>query len=1283
MKATIIKSLSNVSECVAIEHGKPAYKIFNGINFDNAVLIINGKITPPDYIIKENDCVTLRILPADLTDTPWWVSTFIIPFGFLIQPIELGIKAKQQADEAERELEKIKKLTNNTDIDNRPFLRGASNTLATGKSQPYLCGRNFITPYLFSKPFYKITGTDGADQEVYTILEGGFKNIVLDKIGIGDTTIKEFTDTTPQNNTYTINDGIFANGILEVRQDGELFQSLPELNYKTVSNVLNKEIEKRSKINTGDAEPLIFDIDANAKNVEIAISFPYGLYAFDDNNDRIETQVEIIPEYSTDGGQTFTSFTFNGGNTFKKNSTKELRYIGKHEFSIEDYTQLKNNNARNILIRVHSEGNDDAKIKNDCYLYYYQSQIFDPNKSSYPAGVINDDGEAGLVPCLNVEDRERNYSCVIGLKLKATKNNQKKLTQINIIATSTARIWDGSKWGSNKVPTRNPAAIALEILTSDVHPASRYNDNEIDLAAWGALYTKCANEGIYFDYVISQSMRKNDILQKICNVCNAAIYKDLFGRISVAIDQAQPSALAVYSPNNIISITNKKTFGRRVDALRIKYIDSANDTYKENTYTVTRTVNGQPIAIDENSIIKEISIDGITTYENIVKYGRRLMAVDELRQITTTIKIGMEGVYYTPYMRVKIQDPSLNNDAQSAIISAVEYNNGLLKKITLKNPVTFSDNTKQYGVIINSVGDNGAHPIALKVSGTGTTKTLSVTTNYRQAEIYQPEKNNSLSFGELDINGDFSTIAHDFIITRIGRVDGGCYTLDLQEYNEAIYNYGVIPPYKPIINNTAVPTPENIPIDAITSDQLEERLDGINADNIQASVDQLTHGTTFTNIYKVKPIDLTLEEIINRMDDDARNASASISMSADEILLQVQSLDEQQRAFIAITKDQILAQVDDMAQELTGLINVQAGAVTALVEGGGAAGEMSLSLNLPVMITAATRAQLVGASTEAKVAAVYAKIENMDYYGIKGNASNAAVKALWDDAIAGGLLASQIILSADQIQLAGKTIYTSNKTESVAAEAQIAAEEVAENNRQDLIKAISQNATAGHTVIDGGFLKTALIDVENILTKKIFIKDKGVVLSTNYNGTIDKDGNITAYGTNGWAIDHAGKSDFVNMRALNAQITGSIESENFNPTSTTAGYKFYKDGNVARGIVPLLETYQIKSTAQNKPVFFFNRGLAASVFTRVGSVTRYTNWTAIFNILGLMDNRTDTDGFILCSGFVDGKLIQYLQIGYAPGACFISAYGYALEFYNVYEQFEYGSKPTVPVDIMF
>ena len=241
----------------------------------------------------------------------------------------------------------------------------------------------------------------------------------------------------------------------------------------------------------------------------------------------------------------------------------------------------------------------------------------------------------------------------------------------------------------------------------------------------------------------------------------------------------------------------------------------------------------------------------------------------------------------------------------------------------------------------------------------------------------------------------------------------------------------------------------------------------------------------------------------------------------------------------------------------------------------------------------------------------------------------------------------------------------------------------------DMVAFATENPDLPFLTARNAWIKRLTVDgllANEIATKILMVRDKGVIKSENYNGTIDADGNITKYGNQGWAIDHAGKSDFINMRALNAQIQGSLESENFNPNSHDSGYKFYKEGNTARGIVPVLESYQIKSTDPNKPVFFIDRGVAAVYFIRTGSMSRFRNWEAIFGKLGFYSGRKMSDGFVLCNGVINGMSVQYLEIIYdqIPDRCIMSAYGYnGSKFNNIFEEFSYGSTPTASVDIIF
>src|SRR5574344_1111658 len=513
MKATLYTTLSK-NEVFSIDAGESIKHALPDIDFNNAVVFVNNKVQPPEYEAQCGDKITVRVMPAESDAMPWYVWTFVIPFGIIIYPGLLSYESKKAAEKAQEELEKVKKLTNKSDIDNRPFLRGASNTLATGNSQPYIIGRHFFTPYLLSSPFYKITGTDGADEYTYTVLECGFNKQIIQKLAIDDIIIKTFSQTTPQEGAYSLDTGIFAeDGRVEIAQDGALLSDLPELNYKTESKACNDEIPHDSDVAAGTSEYLTYTLNPYAKDVDIAITFPYGLYAMNDDGDKIETQTTITPQYSLDGGSNWLSFTFNNNGTqttlFKRNvSSKELRFVAHKDFTLANYATLRANGQNAIYIRVRSNGNKDSMIKNDCYVLYYQSVCYDPDKST-----------SELVPCRVVEDRERAYCTILGLKLKASKINEDKLKKSNIVSHGVARTWNGTTWSPTKTATRNPAAWALEILTSDSHPASKYNDSEndseLDVESVGDYYEWCELNGYKFDWVITQNTKKDDVLKSI------------------------------------------------------------------------------------------------------------------------------------------------------------------------------------------------------------------------------------------------------------------------------------------------------------------------------------------------------------------------------------------------------------------------------------------------------------------------------------------------------------------------------------------------------------------------------------------------------------------------------------------------------------------------------------------------------------------------------------------------------------------------------------------------
>ena len=827
----------------------------------------------------------------------------------------------------------------------------------------------------------------------------------------------------------------------------------------------NERIEKEWKAG------VVQELASLAQAVELIVLFD-GLQQYDDGwksqTITLRPQWTNVANPSESDWNDFTNgFNQNGtyNNTFTYNTKKQMRYVARQEFTA---AQAFNKNMKVRVIRTTPKA--DSSAKDSVYLLAVQTYCYDAKKSS----------SSQLVAADVLEPPERDKCCRIGVRVAANVNTTGLLDAISVIESGCARTWNGTAWSSEKTPTRNLAAWVLELMTSPHHRPSKYDDAELDLASFGAWYKYCKQQGFNADGVITKSTKKKQIIETLCKNGNAAlVYNSMTGKIEVAIDNGRDYSIALLNSENIISISTTKEFKRKTTGKKVTYINAAAD-YDADSVIFMR--DGEPYD-PATDTLTETALEYVTDYQHAFKIAWRQMAEEIAQPKIYTVKAGLESAYYPLYSRVELQHKSLKIGIANGIIKALVWRNSYLKEIHLDGAVTFPA-TGACGVIINCVSDNGRGLLALKVSGSGKTNILHVETTLRNNAVLIPTAGNNISFGKLDSNGEFTTVTSTCKITNAEESDNG-YTLTLVDYNPALYQYGALPEYRS--NLTSVPNSNAQTVESqreyITKGESEADAAGA----AQVVSDEITKGTRFTNIYKIRPVDMSLEDVIKKLDDDARNASASISMSEDEILLKVEDLDEQQRAFIAITKDQILSQVDDMAQELTGLINVQAGAVTALVEGGGATGQMSLSLELPVIIDAATRAKFVQASTEEKVAAVYAQLEGTSgagiRYAIKSKASNAAVKALWDDAVAGALIASQIDLSATQINVAAEHVVITG-----------------------------EGSTHGQTIIDGGKIRTALLEVEELLAQSITLRQQGYIQSANY---AESDG----YPTAGFKLD--------------------------------------------------------------------------------------------------------------------------------------------------------------------
>ena len=1029
-----------------------------------------------DYIIQlfpllfqHTFCNTIRELPGVVGSL---IALGVIAVGAAIAAGVAMYKQKKAAEKMQDELDKMKKLSNRESIDNRPFLRGANNAKATGNSQPYVIGRHLFTPYTLSDPFYQLAGSDGETQYVYHIFELGFAPQVIKSVSIDDIKIKSFSSSSAQNGAFQMDSSIFSeDGLLEIRQK-QRFQTLSALNYKHISKTLNSEIVSQADINDGKKSPFVFSVNEHAKNVEIAFNFPNGLYYMNDDGDKKSHTVSVKLYISYDGGK---SFSYLSEQSISKNeSAKELRYVFSHSFTLTDYRRLKQNGQSQFAFKLVKDYSKKDNEQTTCYLMYWQCLCFDPAKSSSPAGVLDDNGEAGLVSCLAVEDRELQYCALLALRVKANASNEEKLTKVNVITQGMARVWNSKsrKWSESKTETRNPAAWALEIETSETHPASHYADDELDLESFGEWYEHCEANGFFADWVITQNQKKDAVLQYLLDSTGAALYYDLAGRRAVALDRVQENAVAVYNAHNIISAENKRSIVRKTDGYRIKYVNSKNDLYQEDVYLVMR--DGKELTQD--SIIREVSATTVTTFDHVVKFARRLLAVETLRPKTTTIQVGNEGIYFTPYSKVLLQDDSLKIGLDHAIIKSVKSYSGLLRSITLDHAVAFPN--KACGVVINAFNGTTGKMEVLKIKVDRTpidrkndvknVQELMCLGNVKMTGTV-PEPGNILSFGILDNNGEFSHICTEYMIASIKK-NGNQFALELVNYNPALYDSGKIPPYSSSLSEQGSLPPAAIPKNVVSHFDLESEVaravrnaqtidtERIAQEAAQEAAWAITQGVHFSDVHRIEDIQYSIEEILQKIDDDAKKAEDSLLCSENDLYSTIQ---------------------------------LTSSAITNIVAGAGAAASLQISLDLPALMNAddfvAFCQKIITAKindekgdeiplTEAEqenrlrlINAVYARKDRdimnyrngkfTDFYTINPSSSSDDQKKLWDLAVKANAIASSIDMRASNIKMAAENVCFTNPK--------------APND--------------GETIVRGGYINTNTLNTNELFARQIVV----------------------------------------------------------------------------------------------------------------------------------------------------------------------------------------------------
>lgn len=763
MKVTIYNGISDAHETREIKDGLPLSAALSEEECSRALVFINGRQASVNDVPHAGDGVIIRILPGVSVTTAIAIGALAVS---VIGGAVAGYKMYQQKKALAKMQEEMSDLNEKTNskVDNRPFLRGAGNSIATGKSQPYVMGRHMFTPYLLTHKWYELTGERGRDQFVTQCLECGFNKLVFESINADEVNLKSFGYTTaPQEGGGNLDDcPLSRGGTYEIAQDGNDFGSLTICNTRIYSETPQKQVPFQSSMTdpSSTEEDTVYALDPYARDVSIGITFPNGHYRIDEESGKkLSESCSIVPSYSLDGGSSWIDFPVQSGfnqtvlsgynvtreyksvvriksaistndqviywgrpfapkyegwtctrarllkkdstlvgwksttvplvsykyivqydyekevyhpvyadiqsNTFDHNTTDEIRFQMTHSFTWQNYETLKANGQQSIYVRIRNLGTKDTQRINTVYTMFVQSRCFDPDLSNAQSGFVN---------CPVVNARERQYATLLAIRLKANEANSDNLGKINIIVNSLARTWNAirGEWSTEKTPTSNPAAILLELLTSDCHPLSKFSDEEIDLEAFGELYEYCEAKCFEFNAVQTNKTTKENLIETVCAVCQATIYYNLAGLLSVAYDHAQENYVASLTPDSLIEVSVKKEMSFPVDAIRMTYTDAETWTEKTHIILYDQTIPFSQLGAD--AVIQELSVTGVEKLVHVEQYARYMLAVSRLRLKTVSVTVGREGACFTPYTRIRVQDDALGITAQDLIITKATLN---------------------------------------------------------------------------------------------------------------------------------------------------------------------------------------------------------------------------------------------------------------------------------------------------------------------------------------------------------------------------------------------------------------------------------------------------------------------------------------------------------------------------------------------------------------------------------------------------------------------------------
>jgi predicted phage tail protein len=391
---------------------------------------------------------------------------------------------------------------------------------------------------------------------------------------------------------------------------------------------------------------------------------------------------------------------------------------------------------------------------------------------------------------------------MLEMRVKASERLNGVVQNLSVISTSALNTYGANGNVILRTATRNPAWIAIDILTGPGNPRPIRND-QIDWPAWKRLADICDTPRTWTigkkvitsarftcDVVVDYKTTVKELLESVLSTCRASLTIGVNGKYSVMFDGERTIPRQIITPSNSRNFTAARQFPPEVHALKVSFIDAQSDYQKQETVVYADGYNAS-----NAEIFEDVGTFGITEYQHAWAFGRYQLASAIGRAEVFTVTMDIENLACQRGDLVHVaHDVPMVGGVPAFVISV----NGNTVDVTeslgiLPNSYTvrLSDGTIRQGTITQTVDGNSF--------------TLD------NASGIQPD--------DLIVIGEAERVVKPYIVSQISPSLDLSATLTLLPYVKEIYDadIGDLPEWAPEISNDLI-NASNLEITSVNVD---------------------------------------------------------------------------------------------------------------------------------------------------------------------------------------------------------------------------------------------------------------------------------------------------------------------------------------------------------------------------------------------------------------------------------------------------------------------------------